>query len=525
MKSILAALTLAAASPARATRDSCSAVAGKDKVDCGVVGTNQPECEGKGCCWQPAPSGSAAPWCFYKSGAAPTCPLEYSSKGAPFSDEEVTTMRAFFLNNINVDGSGAVVAAPDYNTPGGSYYFHWERDGALSMQALLRTADSVAGVKTQMDAYVGWVGKVQQETDPHGQSVLAEPKYMIPNGSVFAGGWCRPQNDGPGLRSHTLIDYATALAEEGNADAGSKYSPADLWALIKIDLDWQAANWQQTGCDLWEEIRSDDFFWNRFTMRAALTKGAAFAKLQCDDTRASIYAGAAQAVEATLGEHFANGFVFETQSRQKDAAVICAFNDGYLGDGVFAPTSEEVAGTVSTLNELFCSTFAINQNDTAAGLPGILYGRYQGDNYAGGNPWILLTSALAELLYSGATEIAQSNGAALTAAAQAKWADALGLAAGHKARVGGAELDMADAMAGAGDGVLTRLRHHVVDNGFHLNEQIDRNTGVSMAAKDLTWSYATTLKAVHKRSQYVALREAMTGNQSSGLRGAAAQEE
>ena len=84
---------------------------------------------------------------------------------------------------------------------------------------------------------------------------------------------------------------------------------------------------------------------------------------------------------------------------------------------------------------------------------------------------------------------------------------------------------MADAMAGAGDGVLTRLRHHVVDNGFHLNEQIDRNTGVSMAAKDLTWSYATTLKAVHKRSQYVALREAMTGNQSSGLRGAAAQEE
>ena len=27
---------------------------------------------------------------------------------------------------------GAVVAAPDYNTPGGSYYYHWERDGALS---------------------------------------------------------------------------------------------------------------------------------------------------------------------------------------------------------------------------------------------------------------------------------------------------------------------------------------------------------------------------------------------------------
>merc|ERR1719223_396606 len=119
---------------------------------------------------------------------------------------------------------------------------------------------------------------------------------------------------------------------------------------------------------------------------------------------------------------------------------------------MFSPTGKEVAGTINNFNQLFCSSFTINQVDNKAGLPGILYGRYQGDNYAGGNPWILLTSALAELLYSGATEIAQSNGAALTAAAQAKWADALGLAADHKARLRGAQLDMAEAMAGAGDG-------------------------------------------------------------------------
>jgi len=332
---------------------------------------------------------------------------------------------------------------------------------------------------------------------------------------VYAGGWCRPQNDGPGLRSHTLIDYASAL--ESESEVTSKYTSEDLWALIKVDLDWQAANWQQEGCDLWEEIRSDDFFWNRFTMRAALTKGASFAKFKGDDTRSSIYAGAAKAVEATLGEHFSNGFVFEAQSRQQDAAVICAFNDGYLGDGVFAPTSEEVAGTVDTLNKLFCSSFIVNQNDTAAGIPGILYGRYKGDHYAGGNPWVLLTSALAELLYSGATEIAQSNGAALTAEAQAKWADALGLSADHKARVSGAAIDMAEALAGAGDGVLLRLRHHVAPRGFHLDEQIDRNSGVSMAAKDLTWSYATTLKAMHKRGKYMALKTEMA--RKSSLRG------
>lgn len=31
-------------------------------------------------------------------------------------------MRGFFLKNINIEGKGGIVAAPDTNTPGGSYY-------------------------------------------------------------------------------------------------------------------------------------------------------------------------------------------------------------------------------------------------------------------------------------------------------------------------------------------------------------------------------------------------------------------
>lgn len=400
-------------------------------------------------------------------------------------------MRSFFLKNINIDGSGAVVAAPDYNTPGGSYYYHWERDGALSMNALLNTADSVEDVKTQMDAYVGWVSKVQKQSDPFGESVLTEPKYFIPNATVFTGPWCRPQNDGPGLRATTLINYASTSTSNSSS---TTYAAQTLWPLIQTDLDWVAANWQIQGCDLWEEIRSDDFFWNRFTMRAALTKGAAFAKAQGDADRQSKYAAAAKAVGDTVMGHYQDGFVGESSSRKKDAAVICAFNDGYLGDGVFAPTSTEVAGTVKTLNDLFCNSFAVNQADTKNGIPGILYGRYEGDNYAGGNPWILLTAALAELLYRGASDLLE--GTVMPAEAQAIWAPVLGLQG---------EFDTASAakaMAGAGDGVLTRLHSHVKAGGLHLNEQLDRNTGSPMAAKDLTWSYACMLKAVHARKQY-----------------------
>lgn len=266
------------------------------------------------------------------------------------------------------------------------------------------------------------------------------------------------------------------------------------------DLDWLAGNWSSQGCDLWEEIRSDDFFWNRFTARAALTKGAAFATAKGDSARASTYQAAAKAAEATLDAHYDSGFVFEEQSRKKDAAVITAFNDGYLGDGVFGPASKEVAGTISTLNTLFCTEYAINQADTKAGIPGILYGRYAGDNYAGGNPWILLTAALAQLLYRGAEEV--HMGAAMDTAAYSIWAELLNLPDTFDAAT------TAQAMAGAGDGVMERLHHHVQAGGFHLNEQIDRNSGTPMAAKDLTWSYATMLKAVHARKQYVAAVEA-----------------
>lgn len=52
----------------------------------------------------------------------------------PFSSSEVSTMRGFFMKNINIDGKGGVVAAPDTSTPGGSYYYHWMRDAALTMR-------------------------------------------------------------------------------------------------------------------------------------------------------------------------------------------------------------------------------------------------------------------------------------------------------------------------------------------------------------------------------------------------------
>lgn len=489
------------------------------RSDCGHMGTNQQQCEAGGCCWGPVtPNPTNKPWCFHQSGGPspppgpnpppppppgpPTaCTLQNNASTAtpPFSVGETETMRGYFMANINIDGKGGVVASPDHNTgPGGDYYYHWERDGALSMEALQKTAPSFDAVKDTLAAYAKWVAARQHDTDPHGISVLTEPKYMLPDGGVYTGAWCRPQNDGPGLRAKTLIGYANALTA-----AGSTLQAQALWPTIHTDLDWVAANWQSQGCDLWEEIQSNDFFWNRFTMRAALKLGAKFAKAQNDATRAGTYSNAATAVEGTLEAHYNGQFVAETSSRQKDAAVICAFNDGYLEDGMFGPTSKEVAGTIATLNTLFCDMFPINQADAGAGIPGILYGRYEGDHYDGGNPWILLSAALAELLYRGASEIRTAMAAetvnwdqVVSQEAFAMWQQALGLAQEEAFEPAA----MASAMLAAGDGVLTRIRHHVLGDKFHLAEQLEKTTGKATSATDLTWSYATVLKALHTRA-------------------------
>lgn len=64
---------------------------------------------------------------------------------------------------------------------------------------------------------------------------------------------------------------------------------------------------------------------------------------------------------------------------------------------------------------------------------------------------------------------------------------------------------LGEALAGAGDGVLLRIREHIKNDDFHCDEQIDKSTGKQTSAKDLTWSYATVLKAMHARGKAMAV--------------------
>lgn len=112
------------------------------KTDCGYTGITKSQCETKGCCWSES-SVSGTPWCFFSDSGSNTgssCFLLTNDNNintissAPFSSNEILSFRNNFLKNININGQGGVVAAPDYNTPGGSYYYHWMRDAALTMR-------------------------------------------------------------------------------------------------------------------------------------------------------------------------------------------------------------------------------------------------------------------------------------------------------------------------------------------------------------------------------------------------------
>jgi len=452
----------------------------------------------------------------------------------PIGDAAVGLMRRYFFENLNVDGTGAVIASPG-SCPalvlacnGGcveGYHFHWERDGGLSMATLGRLLGSpiaTAGereafteevVRETQRSFAGWVSRIHERVKFDGVD-QAEPKINIST-EIAELQWCRPQTDGPPLRAQALM---IAARNEPDIILRNK-----LWNLVRFDLDWLAneTNIKNASCDIWEENRESNFFWNRMVMRSALLMGYEFAMDHSDPLRANKYLQTAQEfLQDPDIQHFQKRDetgCFFAQCPPNDAGPTC-HDKGKSVDGAVilglihsdrsvdlkpstrqklrplaAPTSEAVARTVETYNEVFCQLYHINRKDTEEGIPGVLYGRYIKDLYGGdglGNPWVLITAALASLFYQAAQ--ASANGEPPSPEAILRWRLAL-----QSDNFNGTVKDF----VAAGDSVLLRIAKHVEVNNWHLYEQIDKVTGLQYNAKDLTWSYAEVLSAMLERSK------------------------
>jgi len=267
-------------------------------------------------------------------------------------------------------------------------------------------------------------------------------------------------------------------------------------------------------CDLWEESRDRDLLWNHMMMRAALNMGGHFAESMGDSDRAESYRSSAKTyLGDVMSKHTMDtpsGKIFvecpvgvansDCHQRGKDvngATILALIHSGWMEfqgpDDARTPAAIGVARTVKAMNEGFCKDYDVNRQDSQKKIPGILYGRYMNDAYGGGNPWVLITAALASLMFQAAQVVA--NGVVVDPAALDVWKQALD----HPSFKGTAIEFIA-----AGDAILVRLGKHLrPEDDFHLYEQIDKKSGKQWNAKDLTWSYAELLSALQERSQAI----------------------
>ena len=253
-------------------------------------------------------------------------------------------------------------------------------------------------------------------------------------------------------------------------------------------------HWEETGCDLWEEVRSDNFFWNRMAFIYCLNVAAEYSD-RIGETMGETYRSTAEDIKATITEHWNGNYLWESTNRPDDGATIHAITT--FAKEFYTPDSEEAAATLKYLIKAFCKEYPINQEANSAGEPGILIGRYPNDGYAGGNPWQLLTAVTAECFYVGASitfkKIRERGDFQLSQDQNKHWMELLQLSNGTTA------MDLARAQVSAGDAIMTRLHSFVGPDGGKIDEQIDKHTGKQASAEHLTWSYANILHALHIR--------------------------
>jgi glucoamylase len=250
----------------------------------------------------------------------------------------------------------------------------------------IATGDST--LQLEINDYISAQAKLQTIANPSGNladgSGLAEPKFQ-PSGTAFTGEWGRPQRDGPALRATTLIAYGRWLLSNGYSDAATNI----VWPIVRNDLNYVAQYWNQTGFDLWEEVRGSSFFTTAAQHRA-LAEGSAFAATvgsscaNCDSQAPQVLCFLQRYWN---GQYIVSNINVNTGRTGKDANSILSslqtfdINAG-CDDATFQPCSPRMLANHKAVADSFRSTYAINKGISAGSAVSI--GRYSEDVYYNG---------------------------------------------------------------------------------------------------------------------------------------------
>jgi len=287
------------------------------------------------------------------------------------------------------------------------------------------------------------------------------------------------------------------------------------------DLDYVAANWRKPSYEIWEEVEGTHFY-TLMVQRRAMLDGAMIATRMKDPASAARYTAEATEISKLI-ETFWNPtkqIIVVTKNRvdgldykksELDTQVLLAsLHASNDEDGFFNPANDKILSTFAKLFNAFSTLYKDNR-DHPAMAPAI--GRYPEDKYNGydashgGNGWMLLTAAMAEICYrvkntwlwTGQIPVTFKNLAFLSTVSKHTFI----------AYVPGQTITPEDwrfnwtlqNLMRLGDRFMARVRYHTEKDGGHLSEQWNKDTGKQQGAEDLTWSYVSFLTAYNARKR------------------------
>lgn len=351
---------------------------------------------------------------------------------------------------------GVVIASPSKKDP--DYFYHWIRDAGITMRSIiLLYKKNKINFDYLVRLFNNYIAIEQKIQDLPTISGLGEPKVNV-NITPFNDSWGRPQNDGPALRALVLMEYLEILFENkfrnNNLDKNilhvlydSKYPTQ---SIIKKDLEYISTNFYQEGFDLWEETRGFHFY-TLMVQRKALQEGSKLAKKLHDPQASDWYEINANKISNLLQMFYHDNRIISSIKsldnpeilRKDDSSIILA----YLHTDTMPDL--HLKNTVNDLIKLFREEYPINQENDY-----YLIGRYKNDHFFGGNPWILLSCALANIIKKINLNLDNDF---------------------YK------DLDK-------------KIINDILDissfNYGHFSEQIDKNTSIMTSASYLTWNFS-----------------------------------
>lgn len=413
-----------------------------------------------------------------------------TSLTASVLQREAVLSFSLLMKNLQHPGlrPGVVIASPSRQEP--NYFYHWIRDAALVMNTV---AETNSMHRQGQSLFLAWMNfetllraKAQQANG------LGEPKFHV-DGEPFLGPWGRPQNDGPAIRAWAML-RTTGQFNEG----------------VRADLDYIQKEWRSPDFDLWEEVKGSHFF-TRYAQMAAFREAARVA-LRQEPARARDYGMIATQIEQSLGQ-FVNPrskLVTPTlpgsQGVQKpsglDISVILAV--AYFGPtGNWSVANPYLLHTLQQMEEAFLQIYPVNRAypGMAPGLGRYPEDVYDGNGFQGGNPWYLATFGAAEYYCQLVDELGRQGSIRIEPLNQRFYETAMGSSlSGAPAQVGRDQQIYWDIMTGLqrrGLSFIERALFHAGEDRRYA-EQFDRQSGYRRGARDLTWSYAASLRAFQR---------------------------